>query len=52
MGENLQKGQKIGLVGNSGNTTEPHLHMHAEKDGVGVPIQFDGRFLVRNSLVW
>lgn len=52
VGEDLQTGQKIGLVGNSGNTTEPHLHMHAEKDGVGVPIEFDGRFLVRNSLVW
>lgn len=44
-------GQKIGKVGNSGNTSEPHLHIHAEKDGVGVPIQFNNRFLVRNSLV-
>ncbi len=44
-------GQKIGKVGNSGNTSEPHLHIHAEKDGVGIPIQFNNRFLVRNSLV-
>jgi len=44
-------GQKVGKVGNSGNTTEPHLHIHAEKDGVGIPIQFNKRFLVRNSLV-
>lgn len=51
-GDVLQKGQKIGLVGNSGNTTEPHLHIHAEKDGEGVPIRFNGRFLVRNSLIW
>ena len=51
-GESIQRGQEIGLVGNSGNTSEPHLHIHAEKDGEGVPIQFNGRFLVRNSLVW
>ena len=50
-GDSIEKGQKIGLVGNSGNTSEPHLHIHAEKDGVGIPIEFDGRFLVRNSLV-
>ncbi|WP_427137944.1 M23 family metallopeptidase [Psychrobacillus psychrodurans] len=51
-GERIQKGQPIGLVGNSGNTSEPHLHIHAEKNGVGVPIHFNGRFLIRNSLVW
>lgn len=41
----------IGKVGNSGNTTEPHLHIHAELDGVGVPIHFHDRFTVRNSLI-
>ncbi|MGN7942219.1 M23 family metallopeptidase [Virgibacillus sp. 6R] len=51
-GDAVKRGQPIGLVGNSGNTTEPHLHIHAEKDGKGVPIRFDGKFLVRNSLVW
>ncbi|MGE6516505.1 M23 family metallopeptidase [Lysinibacillus sphaericus] len=51
-GDVLQKGQQIGLVGNSGNTSEPHLHIHAVKDGVGVPMRFNGRFLVRNSLIW
>lgn len=51
-GVSIQKGQPIGLVGNSGNTSEPHLHIHAEKNGVGVPIHFNGRFLIRNSLVW
>jgi len=47
----VEEGQRIGLVGNSGNTTEPHLHIHAEKEGKGVPLRFNGRFLVRNHLV-
>ncbi|MBT2214689.1 peptidoglycan DD-metalloendopeptidase family protein [Virgibacillus dakarensis] len=51
-GDQIETGQFVGLVGNSGNTSEPHLHIHAERDGQGVPIEFDGRFLLRNSLVW
>lgn len=50
-GDFVKSGQKVGNVGNSGNTTEPHLHIHAEKDGIGVPILFDGKFLVRNHIV-
>lgn len=57
-GERVGTGQLLGAVGNSGNTTEPHLHVHAVRsanpaaiDGEGVPILFDGRFLVRNALV-
>lgn len=49
--ESVEVGQKIGEVGNSGNTSEPHLHIHAEKDGVGIPIRFDGKFFVRNQLI-
>ncbi|MUK88710.1 peptidoglycan DD-metalloendopeptidase family protein [Ornithinibacillus sp. L9] len=52
VGDTIQEGTKIGAVGNSGNTSEPHLHIHAEKNGVGVPIFFDDKFLTRNSLVW
>ncbi|SFE74411.1 M23 family metallopeptidase [Alteribacillus iranensis] len=47
----VTQGEPIGRVGNSGNTSEPHLHIHAELDGTGVPIHFDGKFLVRNSIV-
>lgn len=50
--DTVRTGRPIGRVGNSGRTTEPHLHIHAEQEGEGVPIRFDGRFLVRNSLVW
>ncbi len=59
-GENIQVGQAIARIGNSGNTSEPHLHIHARKantetsllEGEGLPMTFDGRFLVRNSLVF
>ena len=59
VGERIRAGQILGRVGNSGNTTEPHPHLHAEegpysKDGSdrrGLPIRFDGRFLVRNDMV-
>ncbi|WP_432361570.1 M23 family metallopeptidase [Sporosarcina sp. UB5] len=50
-GDEVKTGQLLGKVGNSGNTSEPHLHIHAELDGVGVPLTFNDRFLVRNSLI-
>ncbi|MBW8347878.1 M23 family metallopeptidase [Bacillus sp. IITD106] len=50
-GEEVKTGQLLGKIGNSGNTSEPHLHIHAEKDGKGIPITFNDRFLVRNNLV-
>jgi hypothetical protein len=58
--DDIRVGQKIGLVGNSGNSTEPHLHIHTRAVdsspsvnlGVGLPMLFEGWFLVRNSLVW
>ena len=58
-GERVEEGQLLGRVGNSGNTSEPHLHVHAVRTGSGtmlkgggVAILFDGRFLVRKSLVF
>lgn len=59
LGDSVTVGAPLGRVGNSGNTTEPHLHIHAVRGrpadpvrgGDGVPLAFDGRILVRNSLV-
>ena len=53
----VSAGQFIAKVGNSGNTGEPHLHVHAQLAGTadapfsGEPLstRFDGRFLVRND---
>jgi Peptidase family M23 len=60
-GKQVHQGQPIGKVGNSGNTSEPHLHIHAEHggspdrfgDGVGIPIIFKEKgFLKRNDLLF
>jgi hypothetical protein len=50
-GRRIRLGQILGRVGNSGDSTEPHLHVHVEKDGAGIPMRFGGRFLVRNDSV-
>lgn len=44
-GEQVKAGVKIGRCGNSGNTSEPHLHFHLQTsprlgDGEGLPAQF------------
>ncbi len=39
-GQTVRAGQLVGEVGNSGNSTEPHLHLHAERDGVGLDLAF------------
>lgn len=58
-GDLILKGQELAEVGNSGNTSEPHLHIHAVLDhtgdylftGEGIPMTFEGRFLVRNDRI-
>ncbi len=59
VGQEVQRGTPVGRVGNSGNTSEPHLHVHAVrgraadvKTGVAAPILFEpGGFLTRNDVV-
>jgi hypothetical protein len=58
-GESVSAGQAVAKVGNSGISTEPHLHMSCEIDeveeynleGQSVPLYFDGRFLTRNAVL-
>ncbi len=54
-GDLVQRGQRLGAVGNSGNSSEPHLHLHAQRAGDGDPLldreplamTFGGRSLSR-----
>jgi hypothetical protein len=44
-GDQVKQGQKLALVGNSGNTSEPHLHIHLQDTpephlGEGIPLYF------------
>jgi hypothetical protein len=56
-GDYVTTDTKLGEVGNSGNTDEPHLHVHAQRpgpiwdlfNGDPLPIRVDGRYLVRND---
>jgi murein DD-endopeptidase MepM/ murein hydrolase activator NlpD len=60
-GGRVRAGEIVGRIGNSGNTTEPHLHIHVERRdadahraGQGVPMVFGetgGRQLRRNDVV-
>ncbi|QMU74895.1 M23 family metallopeptidase [Streptacidiphilus sp. PB12-B1b] len=42
VGERVTAGQLLGEVGNSGHSTEPHLHIHAEREGLGLDLAFTG----------
>ena len=58
-GDRVTTATILGKAGNTGNTSEPHLHLHAERDGepgkildgTAVPITIDDRFLVRGSVI-
>lgn len=61
LGDTVTRGQKVGLAGNSGYSTGPHLHYHLQTTsslttGVGLPVQFlnyysDNEFKERGELV-
>lgn len=45
LGEAVTEGQVVARIGNSGNTSEPHLHVHLQdtprdNDGDGIPMPF------------
>lgn len=54
VGDKVRRGHVVGLVGNSGNSTEPHLHFHLSDNssplgGEGVPYAFEA-FAVEGSV--
>ncbi len=57
-GQTVSTGTRLGEVGNSGASTEPHLHIHAQEppapgappiSGAPLALRIDGRFLVRGD---
>ena len=58
-GDTVEAGTILGLVGNSGKSHEPHLHIHAQTpgsvaaplSGAPLPLTFNGRHLVRNHRI-
>ncbi|GAA5184584.1 hypothetical protein GCM10023322_26400 [Rugosimonospora acidiphila] len=51
-GRPVSAGDPLGLVGNSGRSTEPHLHLHAvAADGVPVPLMVAGKAPWRGRLL-
>jgi hypothetical protein len=50
-GAAIVRGAPLARVGNSGLSPEPHLHVHAERNGAAAPLTFEGRWLVRNAIL-
>jgi hypothetical protein len=58
-GDKVHVGQQLGRVGNSGNTGEPHLHIHVQSPGTTaapvsgdpLPLRFGDRYPVRNTRI-
>jgi murein DD-endopeptidase MepM/ murein hydrolase activator NlpD len=59
MGDTVTTNTLLGQVGNTGNTTEPHLHIHVEKggetntilNGIAVPFTINKQYLVRGDII-
>jgi len=57
VGDAVKAGQVLGLCGNSGNSSEPHLHYHLQntsiiQDGTGIKCFFDKVSLTRSGKTW
>jgi Peptidase family M23 len=58
-GQTVKAGDTLGAMGNSGNSAEPHLHIHAQRDlpsaapisGEPLALSLDGKFYVRNDRI-
>lgn len=64
-GDNVRVNEPLAKVGNSGNTSEPHLHIHAvrsnsseiddidslSKIGEAIPLHIQNNFLIRNNTI-
>jgi murein DD-endopeptidase MepM/ murein hydrolase activator NlpD len=56
-GDQVRQGQRIAIIGNSGASDMPHLHIHAQRPGTAeqpfsgqpMPIRIAGRYLVRGD---
>jgi hypothetical protein len=54
VGDKVAKGQLIGLCGNSGNSSEPHLHYHLQntpviQDGIGIKCLFQKVTIIKDG---
>ncbi len=60
-GDTVIAGQALARAGNSGESPEPHLHIHASRknrhpdwqqywEREGIPMLFEGKFLVKNDI--
>ena len=59
LGQRVEPGVLLGEVGNSGNSSEPHLHLHAQRPsgrtapiaGEPLALRIEGRYLRRNDRI-
>lgn len=55
VGDSVEQGQALALVGNSGNTSEPHIHIHLQSTrkpsfGEGIPMPFSN-YKLNNKII-